>query len=616
VPVSVPVRQPVLLLAVQAAVRRQARVRCPRVQVVEFLLFFLAYISIDLELVIKLPLLGVVAGGKNCSMDGERRVSFKELDLATAIQRLEQLRRHTSEADVEMLMDFLSALSATAGLYEAAHRPAEALPLYEEAVAKRVKLYGPTHRLVLTTMNNHALCLASVKRYEEAEQQLKACLSAAAGAAANANASDEEVNFVATVESNLGALCRTEGRLDDAVTFYEASMERHRARCASKGDGALDADAVIATGLLADMYDVAERYSAAAKLNQRVVEVGTPLLGAGHTAVVLAFRNLAFEKQMMGEHAESEAVYRRCLAAQRAAAGVTDGGDDTEDEGDGSLPDDALTTMEELAVLLARQGRLPEAIALFRRVHRHRTVTLGDDAPATLQTLSYLGVTLTNAGDVDAATDALAQCLAGRRRRCGDDDVATLRAMVNLASAHESADRPAEAAPLYREAAAGLARALGDGHEQTLFATQCLAHCYEKLSGAATEGTAAAAAAAETRAQAKDVYTAVLTRRQREGAGDSPAVLRLLHRLATVLGDNGEDAASAACFHECAERRRRALGQADPSYLSSLCGLAHACTRLGQHTRALALQVHTRPAPKPPRDDDPPDHPLSVCVCV
>ena len=45
---------------------------------------------------------------------------------------------------------------------------------------------------------------------------------------------------------------------------------------------------------------------------------------------------------------------------------------------------------------------------------------------------------------------------------------------------------------------------------------------------------------------------------------------------------------------EAESTKLRALGEADPSYLSSLCGLAHACTRLGQHARALALQVHTK----------------------
>ena len=82
-------------------------------------------------------------------------------------------------------------------------------------------------------------------------------------------------------------------------------------------------------------------------------------------------------------------MYERALAGQERTLGADH--------------PDTLNTVNGLAVLLAKQGKLDEAKAMYERALAGRERTLGADHPHTLGTVNNLAGLLNQVGDAAAA---------------------------------------------------------------------------------------------------------------------------------------------------------------------------------------------------------------------
>ena len=144
-----------------------------------------------------------------------------------------------------------------------------------------------------------------------------------------------------------------------------------------------------------------------------------------------------------GDHRAAAAQYERCAALRRALA---------------PADPDTLRTEANLANALARIGRTTEAEALFRRVLADQTAAAGADSPDVAETENFLGMLLRDTGRPGEAVPPLTHALAVRERHFGPDARPTLEPLLNLADALEALGRPAEAEPLRRRADAVLGR--------------------------------------------------------------------------------------------------------------------------------------------------------------
>ncbi len=169
----------------------------------------------------------------------------------------------------------------------------------------------------------------------------------------------------------------------------------------------------------------------------------------------------------LGLHESAEKHLRRALSIRRSI-----------------LPADApdtLGTLERLARVLQRQGRLDEAGDLLREVVDGRTALHGERDPDTLLAQSSLGGLLGDRGELQAAEALLRPTLALQREILGERDEATLSTTNRLADVLIIDNRPAEAEPLYRSVIETLKAAGRPDHPTALNCANGLADVLRQL---------------------------------------------------------------------------------------------------------------------------------------
>lgn len=143
--------------------------------------------------------------------------------------------------------------------------------------------------------------------------------------------------------------------------------------------------------------------------------------GAPHSPEALRMtHDLAWAVQQQGRSPEAEAIERKLLASQRRWLGLQ------------NL--DTLATTEELAftVCTESRARCVEGIQLTRNVLRARERVSGPDAGATLATMDNLAVMLASDGRLADAVALEQQSLQRHLRKSGPNDLGTVNAMLNL----------------------------------------------------------------------------------------------------------------------------------------------------------------------------------------
>jgi eukaryotic-like serine/threonine-protein kinase len=187
------------------------------------------------------------------------------------------------------------------------------------------------------------------------------------------------------------------------------------------------------------------------------------------------------------------------------------------------------------------------------------------DQPAVDATLRHALADLYRIlGRYDDAVSLQASALATRRRVLGDDDPATLDSLGNLATFLDSQGKPAEAETLYREALERRQRVYGEGHPETMAVMGNL-------------GTL-------LRAQGKFDEAEPLLRARLEGARrvDGPehrSTLIALNTYGFLLIDQGKLAEAEPYWREAYETGKRVFGPDDPDvfvWTNNLGGLLSA----------------------------------------
>ena len=203
----------------------------------------------------------------------------------------------------------------------------------------------------------------------------------------------------------------------------------------------------------------------------------------------------------------------------------------------GSDHSDALTSLNNLAVLYRCVGKKSEAIALLEQVRDARIKKVGLEHPETLATLQYLAAAYLSARRVNEAIAFLEQVRDARIKKSGPDHPDTLYTLSALASAYLAAGKRTEAIGLLKQIQEPIRKAYGPDHRLTLGTLTSLGGAY-LLSGNTTE--------------AIDILQQVRVLQVEKHGPDDPGSLILLANLAAAYQSAGKPEQALILLREAA----------------------------------------------------------------
>lgn len=223
--------------------------------------------------------------------------------------------------------------------------------------------------------------------------------------------------------SNLGAALRARhNRLADPADLVEAERILRRAAEGVRPDSE-DALAVLSNlaNVLQDEADALRdgaKLAEAAEVFRRVAEHRAALLGPGHPDTLATRNNLANVLAQQGRLAEAEDIYTDLLADLPRVLGKDH--------------PDTLASRNNLANVLAQQGKLPAAEAAYTDLLADQLRVLGADHPDTLDSRINLATVLTQQGKLAQAQRAYQEVLTDQLRVLGEDHPDTQRTKALL----------------------------------------------------------------------------------------------------------------------------------------------------------------------------------------
>jgi len=321
-------------------------------------------------------------------------------------------------------------------------RLAEALPVFEAALADREATFGPQHQETVTARLNVARSLNAAGRQPEAialyEQVLGTRERPGGPGAGEALA----------VRLQLAAAYEAAGRHGDSIKLYEGSLAD-----AERELGQNHRDTLSARVSLAGAYLGAGQAREAITAYERALADTERTLGADDPATLATRAGLAGAYRAAGKAKESIVCCERVLADRERLFGADH--------------PDTVTARASLGFAYRTAGRLKDAIPQYERVLADRERLLPADHRDTLAARAILAAAYQQGRRLREAVGAYERAVADGERVLGPGDVDTLTTRCNLATAYFGAGRMADGVTVLRRALADCERFLGADHPMT-----------------------------------------------------------------------------------------------------------------------------------------------------
>ena len=198
--------------------------------------------------------------------------------------------------------DTLASRNNLAVAYESAGRLGEAIPLFEEVLADRVRVLGDDHPDTLTSRGNLAAAYYSAGRVGEAIALFEEVL------ADRVRVLGEDHPDTLVSRNNLAYAYESAGRLGEAITLYEQVLA-DRVRVL----GADHPDTLVSRNNLAYAYRAAGRLGDAIPLYEQVLADRVRVLGEVHPDTLTSRNNLACAYESAGRHHEAITLFKDAL---------------------------------------------------------------------------------------------------------------------------------------------------------------------------------------------------------------------------------------------------------------------------------------------------------------
>jgi tetratricopeptide (TPR) repeat protein len=233
-----------------------------------------------------------------------------------------------------------------------------------------------------------------------------------------------------------------------------------------------------------------------------------------------------------------------------------------------------LNSLSWLARVLWHREKLDEAATIDGKVLEANIRTLGKEHPTTLNAMANLSMTLWRQGNSDQAITIQEQVLDAEIRILGEEHDDTLRSMTRLATTLWGQAKLERAAALQEKALEIRLRTLGEEHFNTLNDMATLALISSR------QGKLEQAAAMQEK---------VLKARLKIYGGGHPNVLRAMEDLAATMGRQGKTEQAKAIYEKVVEGSLKALGEEHPDTMKAICSFSAILEDLGKLDEAESL---------------------------
>ena len=350
----------------------------------------------------------------------------------------------------------LASRNNLAGAYEGAGRLTEAIALFEQVLADRIRVLGEDHLQTLTSRNNLAGAYEGAGRLTEAIALYEQVLADRIRVLGKAHP------HTLTSGNNLACAYDSAGRLTEAIALFEQVLA-DRIRVLGKAHP----HTLTSGNNLACAYRSAGRLTEAIALYEQVLADSIRLLGEEHPDTLMLRNNLAGAYESVGRADKATVLYEQVITISSLVLG--------EDH------PHTLASRNNLAGTYMSAGRLTEAIALYEQVLADSIRVLGEDHPHTLASSNNLVYACMSAGRLTEAITLCQQVISNQIRVLGEDHPHTLTSRHNLAAAYASDGNLPEAIMRWHAVCADCLRILGPDHPLTEIVRENLEAARRKL---------------------------------------------------------------------------------------------------------------------------------------
>jgi len=336
----------------------------------------------------------------------------------------------------------LASRNNLACAFESAGRLTEAIPLYEQVLADRIRVLGEYHPQTLISRNNLGSAYMSASRPTDAITLFEQVV------VGSIRTMGEDHPDTLMSLNNLAGAYESAGQTDKATVLYEKVLadsirvlgEDHPHTLATRNN-------------LAGTYISTKNFDDAIVLYKQVIADSIRVLGEDHPHTLTTRNNLVYAYASAGQLTEAIMLNERVISDQIRVLGA-------------EHPHTLISRIN-LAGTLETVGRIDEAITQFKQILTDCIRILGDNHPSTLTACKNFAHALHTAGRTDEAIIYFEQFVIDSTEILGDDHPSTLIARNNLASLYYAAGRTDEATPLFEQLLTDNIRILGDDHPLT-----------------------------------------------------------------------------------------------------------------------------------------------------
>ena len=430
--------------------------------------------------------------------------------------------------------DTAQALTNLAQLHWAQGHYAQALPLFERALAIREKALGPEHADTAQSLHNLA------RTHHAQGQHAAAMAHYQRSLAIRETVLGPEHPDTAASLNNLGLLYWAQGQYEPALTSHQRALAIRE-----KALGPEHPDTAQSLSNLGLVYQTQGQYPPALTSHQRALAIREKVLGPEHADTAASLNNLAMLYSAQGQYAAALPQYQRALAIAERALGP-------------EHPNTAIS-LNDLATLYWRQGQYAQALPHFQRALAIREKTLGPAHAETAQSLNNLAELYRAQGQYEPALALYQRALAISEKALGPEHRATASILNNLATLYWAQGQSAAALPLYERALAIREEALGPEHPDTAQTLSNLGLLYQ------SQGHNPVALTSHQRA---------LAIREKVLGPEHPATAQSLHNLAWLSDTQGEPAEGLRLYRRALAIREKSLGAEHPDVAATLQSMA------------------------------------------
>ncbi len=355
----------------------------------------------------------------------------------------EPLLKRTMEISVRVLgpehPHIATTLSHMSELYRAQGRYGEAEPLLKQGLAIYEKALGPVHPHVAADLHNLANVYFAQGRYSEAERLQKRAL-----AILDKVIGPEHIEMASNLNS-LGGIYRSQGRYGEAELLFKRSLAIFE-----KTLGPEHPDVAAGLSNLAESYVDQKNYDKAEPLQKRALAIRENVLGPEHADVAISLNNLAAIYVDHRRYGEAELLYKRSLAIWEKALGPEH--------------PSVAAGLNNLAGIYVGQKSYGKAELLSKRSLAIWEKTLGPEHPSVAAGLTSLARIYQAQGRHAEAKPLCKRSLGIREKAFGPEHPDLANSLYTLANIWGQEGQHAEAEPLLRRSLAILEKTLGSEH--------------------------------------------------------------------------------------------------------------------------------------------------------